>query len=348
MNAVVRQESSSATVYKNLIAAKGSPLTRGAYADDLIPFATFLGITSVSNEHPLASVPDTAWRELDTGHVKAYLEHLRTMTSERTGQLYSTATIARRMTAVMELLAEATYTGVFERSKLEYLKARLKPPKVTNQHHAGITADEQARLLKCADEQPGLKGLRDYALFRLLLDTGLRRAELAALKVADLIMKDGIPVLIVRRGKGNKLREIGLESYTAHVLRLWIGDSGQAAHPDWPMFCQVRRAGRGSVARYKAAYPRNHLSGIAVYKLVMWYAAQAGIESEISPHSFRVAMATDMLDGGASMQHVMAVGGWTTSRMPEQVYNRKSYREPVARYRRAILPRRNANGKSGG
>ena len=84
-----------------------------------------------------------------------------------------------------------------------YLKERLTTPPVTHSHHAGITPEEQTSLLATADAQVGLRGQRDYALFRLWLDTDLRRAEMAGLRTQDLTVKEGIPTLIVH-GKGNK------------------------------------------------------------------------------------------------------------------------------------------------
>lgn len=345
--ALTTPQSGKATVFGRLLMGKVSERTREAYADDLRDFASFLKIETPDNgTHPLATVPDEMWRELDTAHVAAYLEHLKQTTSPKTGRPYSTATIARRMTAVRELLTEATYHGVFSREKLDYLKERLTTPEVTHEHHGGITLDEQTRLLETADAQPGLKGKRDYALFRLWLDTGLRRAEIAALKVRDLMVKDGTPTLIVRKGKGNKIREVGLESYTAYVVQDWLQESGQDADPDRPIFCQVRKSGRGDDAVYKVVDPEKHLSGVALWKLVLWYCEKASVESRVTPHSFRVAMVTDSLDGGAPLQHVQAVGGWTTTRMITQVYDRNRYAEPVARYRKTPLPRRAGNGEN--
>jgi hypothetical protein len=51
-------------------------------------------------------------------------------------------------------------------------------------------------------------------------------------------------------------------------------------------------------------------------------------------------MITDMLDGGAPIQHVQKVTGHTTTRMITEVYDRNLYAEPVARYRKRTLPRR--------
>jgi hypothetical protein len=56
-------------------------------------------------------------------------------------------------------------------------------------------------------------------------------------------------------------------------------------------------------------------------------------------------MVTDMLDGGAPLQHVQAAGGWTTTRMITEVYDRNQYAEPVARYRKRTLPKRTVNGE---
>jgi site-specific recombinase XerD len=332
----------STTVFKRLLMGKATERTREAYADDLRSFASFLQIEPVDDDHPLASVPDEAWADLDTAHIAAYLEHLKTTTSPKTGRPYSTATIARRMTAVRELLTEATYLGFYPRDRLEYLKERLSTPEVTHEHHAGISPDEQARLLEAADALPGLKGVRDYALFRLWLDTGLRRAEIASLKVRDLVVVEGIPTLVIRHGKGDRTRKVGLESYTAYVVQDWLKESGQAA--DHPIFCQVRKGGRGVDAVYRVVNPDVHLSGSALWKLVKWYCVRAGIASEVTPHSFRVAMVTDMLDGGAPLQHVQAVGGWTTAKMITEIYDRNQYSEPVARYRKKPLPRREVNG----
>jgi integrase/recombinase XerC len=335
---------SQARVYNQLMISKRSRRTQEAYADDLRTFAIFLGLSSHSYAHPLANVPDDAWKNLDTAHIVAYVEYLKHAISDKTGRPYSPATIARRMTAVKELLTEATYLGLFPQVRLEYLKGRLHTPDVTHMHHAGITPEEQARLLETADRQPGLKGKRDYALFRLWLDTGLRRSEIAALKSRDLIFKQSIPTLMVRQGQGNKVREIGLESYTDHVLRHWLEDSGQGTIPNNPIFCQVRKEGRGDEAIYRVVNPHQHLSGVGLWKLVKWYCREAGIESKVTPHSFRVAMVTDLLDGGAPLWHVISVGGWTTSRMVEQVYDRKEDVRPVARYRQTVLPRRATNG----
>ena len=146
--------------------------------------------------------------------------------------------------------------------------------------------------------------------------------------------------LIVRQGKGNRLRVVGLESYTAHMVQQWLIQSQQRHSPTRPLFCQVRKTGRGHQAVYRVVDPEKHLSGKALWKQVRWYCRKAKIKSQVSPHSFRVAMVTDALDGNAPLQHVQAVGGWTSTRMITEVYDRNRYGEPVARYRKNRLLQR--------
>lgn len=59
------------------------------------------------------------------------------------------------------------------------------------------------------DREPGILAVRDAAIGQLLLDTGLRAAELCSLVVSDLTETyQGYPALRVRRGKGNKQRMV--------------------------------------------------------------------------------------------------------------------------------------------
>ncbi len=54
---------------------------------------------------------------------------------------------------------------------------------------------------------------RDVLLIETARMTGLRRGELASLKVEDLNLDGDDPVLIVRGGKGAKDRAVSLNSY---------------------------------------------------------------------------------------------------------------------------------------
>ena len=80
---------------------------------------------------------------------------------------------------------------------------------------AGSTASEQ-----CAWSAPSsaTAPARDIALVALLLHTGLRVAELAALRWTDLEIRDRSGKLTVRRGKGRKQRTIPLNVEARNAL----------------------------------------------------------------------------------------------------------------------------------
>ncbi len=333
-NLTTYQTDQTLTTYQRLMMSKQSNLTRTAYSHDLAAFSDFIGadITQLPDDDPFA------WRELDTAIIAAYIEHLKTTVSAHTSRPYATATIARKITAVKELLTEAVYQGLYPAANLKYIKERLTIPEVTSEHHAGISPDEQELLLAEAARQKGLKGMRDYAIFRVWLETGIRRAELTGLKVRDLVVREGTANIVVRHGKGNKIRSIPIDNYTAHIINAWLSESGQDLSADNPIFCQVRKVGRGAAATYQVVNPAKHLQTVALNQLVRWYVRRCGIESKVTPHSFRVALVTDSLDGGAPIQHVQKVTGHTSTRMITDVYDRNLYSMPVSQYRKRELP----------
>jgi len=68
--------------------------------------------------------------------------------------------------------------------------AKMRPPIVPEEPPPVLSPDQIKRLLRACDG-PGFLARRDLALIRLLLDTGMRRSELAALTVDDIDLADG-------------------------------------------------------------------------------------------------------------------------------------------------------------
>lgn len=320
------------TIQARLLSSKKSPLTRKAYEGDLKIFARFLGIDSVDDIQGVEG-----WGEIGPERIAEYILYLQEVVSEHIGRPYAPSTIARRLTAVKELLQEAAYQGLYGREDLDYIKNRLAGDKVKSQHHAGISAEDQNRLLQAAADQPGLKGARDYLIFRLLLETGVRRAELVAFRVRNVQMRAGTPTIYTEVAKGGGTRQIGIEGETYELVKYWLDVSGQGLDEDWPLFCRLRKKGRGAEGRYVVVSPEKGLHPRSLNYLVKQIVSLAGVESHVTPHSFRVAMVTDAIAGGAPLAHVQKVTGHTTTRMITEVYNRHQYRRPISEYRRGKL-----------
>ena len=103
----------------------------------------------------------------------------------------------------------------------EKLPIKIKVPKILPQYVPGEDID---RLIE------GIKGKkshkksidRDVLLIETARMTGLRRGELANLKVGDLHLDGDDPVLIVRGGKGSKDRAVSLNPYIRDRLAGFI------------------------------------------------------------------------------------------------------------------------------
>ena len=142
-------------------------------------------------------------------------------------------------------------------------------------------------LLDCPDLN-SKKGLRDRVLLELLYSTGIRVSECIQLQIANIDLDEGVITII---GKGNKQRLIPLIKRSQDYLSLYIASRN---HSKW-LFEQTNQ---------------NPLSRFAVYSIVKRYANKVCDDiGSVSPHSFRHAFATHLLEGGARLRDVQVLLG---------------------------------------
>ncbi len=139
-----------------------------------------------------------------------------------------------------------------------------------------LTEDEQARLL----EQPNPRyptGERNRTMLTLMLNTGLRLAEITALRWRSLDLTTG--KLMVRQGKGAKDRT------------LWVAE----ADIDRLRSLRERQAARcGKCEHIFTTLQGRPLGHRYVQRMVKRYAAKARIDKTITPHTLRHTFATDL------------------------------------------------------
>ena len=78
---------------------------------------------------------------------------------------------------------------------------------------------EKAKLY--AQSRGRQRGVRDHAIIELALGTGLRVSEISDLKIEDLHLKREAS-LIVRSGKGNRMREVRFSSRLKDILKSYL------------------------------------------------------------------------------------------------------------------------------
>ena len=130
-----------------------------------------------------------------------------------------------------KLNTKARYTHVlgafFTYYNGEKLPIKIRVPKILPQYIPGEDIDRLIERIK--SKRSHKKSIdRDVLLIETARMTGLRRGELANLKVGDLNSKGSDPVPIVRQGKGGKDRAISLNSYIADRLRTFVKDKSSS------------------------------------------------------------------------------------------------------------------------
>lgn len=132
---------------------------------------------------------------------------------------------------------------------------------------------------------------RDVALITLMLNTGLRISEVAALDIDDLIIGDRSGSLKVRLGKGSKFRTVPINSDTRNVLREYLNGRTKG-----PVFLSQRERGTG------------RLTASGIRQVIDQYAYLAKFP-ELHPHTFRHTFARNLLKTGEGLEMVAEILG---------------------------------------
>ena len=141
-------------------------------------------------------------------------------------------------------------------------------------------------------------GVRDAALLAVLYGSGLRRAEVTALDVADYDRETGS--LTIRAGKGNKARVSYTSEGERQLLEKWLQVREQSAPPaSGPLFLPVLKGGHVKLRR---------LDSRTILVVAQRRAKAAGCK-HLTPHDFRRTMISDLLDAGADLSTVQRLAG---------------------------------------
>jgi site-specific recombinase XerD len=129
-------------------------------------------------------------------------------------------------------------------------------------------------------------GARLRALIVVLWRAGLRIQEALALMERDLDPRRG--ALLVRRGKGGRQREVGMDEWGFDQVRPWL--AVREGLPAGPLFCVIDGPTRGRP--WSAAGVRVEFRRVA---------AEAGIRRRFAPHQLRHAHALELAREGVPL-----------------------------------------------
>jgi len=215
----------------------------------------------------------------------AFIAHLR-----RSGG--RPATVTRRLTALRmfaQFLCREEYCRIDFTATVDLGKSRARRLPAT------LTVDEIDRLI-AAPSRETPEGLRDAVMLELMYGSGLRVSELVGIRLGDVDLTAGV---VRPFGKGSKERQAPIGDRVRTLLVEYVG--------------RVRPAFAGASMGHSAPFfltsHGTSMTRTHFWRLIKEYAAAAGIDKEISPHTLRHTFATHLLAGGADVRAIQEMMG---------------------------------------
>jgi len=171
---------------------------------------------------------------------------------------------------------------------------RIDAPKLGRYLPAVLSVEEVTAILESVNTATGdWRALRDRAILEILYGCGLRVSEACGLLISHVFLKEGFVRVV---GKGNKERLVPLGEMAADAFARYLEARPQAAEPALDDFAFLNKNGRP-------------MSRVAIFNLVKQQALVAGVNKEISPHTFRHSFATHLIENGADLRVVQEMLG---------------------------------------
>jgi site-specific recombinase XerD len=221
-----------------------------------------------------------------TSFTKATVQAYRTAL-EAAGLAASSINV--RLSAIKKLAAEAADNGILA-PEVAAAVARVKGAK-RHGVRAGnwLTLKQAERLLELPDPETN-KGKRDRALLVLLVGCGLRRQELAGLRIEDLQQRDGRWCIVDLNGKGNRIRTVPMPPWAKVAIDDWLV---AARFATGPVLGAINKADRITAQGMTAQ---------SIYEVLEPYGEKLGVA--FTPHDARRTFAKLAHQGHARLEQI--------------------------------------------
>ena len=175
---------------------------------------------------------------------------------------------------------------VSEGERKDNPSSAVDSPKLGKYLPVVLSVEEVRAILKAAPNE------RDRAILEVLYGCGLRVSEVCSLKISEVYLKD---MFVKVMGKGSKERLVPMAPSTASAIMDYL-----SVRPESDAGCEdvlfLNRFGRA-------------LSRVAVFKMVKSVDLVAGVDKNLSPHTFRHSFATHLVENGADLRVVQEMLG---------------------------------------
>ncbi|MEM9446603.1 MAG: tyrosine-type recombinase/integrase [Verrucomicrobiota bacterium] len=224
-------------------------------------------------------------------HLQFFQQDLYYEKSER-GRQRSVTNQTQILIAVRNLYKLLHSDGRLKTDPSENIQYPKKPDRLPK---SILTIKEAERVIEAPDIETSL-GYRDRTILEVFYCTGIRRAELLALKLTDVNLDDEL--LRINHGKGAKDRVVPLSKTACEYLANYISGirpeilKGKACDV---LFVSNRRNGP--------------IGGTTLDTMLEKYGRLARLKQKLTAHVWRHTCATHMVQNNANLRHVQEMLG---------------------------------------
>jgi integrase/recombinase XerD len=200
------------------------------------------------------------------------------------------ASQARIISGIKSFFTYCTLEGICKANPTVLLES----PKQSRLLPEILSFEEIEKMIAAADASTP-EGIRNKAILETMYSCGLRVSEVVGLKLSALFIDVGF---IRVTGKGDKERLVPIGDTAIRAIQQYR----QYVRNQYP----VVLGSEDYVFLNRRGKP---LSRVMVFLIIKELAKQAGIEKNISPHTFRHSFATHLVEGGADLRAVQEMLG---------------------------------------
>lgn len=218
---------------------------------------------------------------------------------------FAASTVSRSVASM-----RAFFQYLYQEHKIEGNPAEyLRPPKVEKKMPEILSVNEVDLLLRQPSAQTP-KGIRDKAMLELLYATGIRVSELISLQMADVNLTMGY----INCKDGDSERIIPFGSQAKKALQEYL----------YTVRGSFLREQENTILFTNCS--GKPMSRQGFWKVLKHYAAMAGIEKDITPHTLRHSFAAHLIQNGADLKSVQEMLGHSDISTTQRYLNMNVYK----------------------
>jgi integrase/recombinase XerD len=250
------------------------------------------------------------FKEIRRVHIVKYKKFLEEAISKR-NKPYAPNTINRRISSVSSFFQFLLQREIIEKNPAEFCK---RPNRIVLYETQAFSDREMKTLFDLViGEAPHLH----KAIILLLFTTGMRQAELRALKLSNFELDEGI-MFIRYIGKGQKMNKIPVHPTTAYYINEyveWMEEKGRKVEKDDYLFQPSKNS--------HSIRLKKKLSHTAVGYIVGKWARKVNKDKRITPHSARATFISSLIDNGEDIYYVSQLVNHADVRTTQRYNKRK-------------------------